>query len=94
METINGDLLINGDLICGDDGVLEATESVTCHFDLAPEGESMEKAKELFKDIPKGDFNLAGREVRVEGNCLVWGGIIYDYKTFKGHVTACCDYKQ
>jgi hypothetical protein len=93
METINGDLLINGDLICGDDGILEATGSVTWHFDLALD-ESMEKAKELFKDIPKGDFNLAGREVRVEGNCLVWGKIIYDYKTFKGHVTACCDYKQ
>ena len=93
METINGDLLINGDLICGEDGVLEATGSVTWHFDLSLD-ESMEKAKALFKDIPKGDFNLAGREVRVEGNCFVWGKINYDYKTFKGHVTACCGYKQ
>lgn len=94
METINGDLLIHGNLLCGDDGVLEATGNITWHFDLAPGGESMEKAKELFKDIPKGDFNLACRKVRVEGNCLVWSGIIYDYKTYKGHVTARCDYKR
>ena len=95
METINGDLLINGDLICGNDGVLEVTGSVTYHYNLIQDGERIEKAKKLFKNIPKGDFNLAGRNVRVEGNCHVWGGIIiYDYSPVEKHVKTHCDYKQ
>lgn len=88
METINGDLLIKGNLICGDDGILEVTGDVTWRFDLAPEGESKERAREAFKDIPEGDFVLAGRQVLVKGNCWVWGNIIYDWKTYKGHITA------
>lgn len=88
METIKGDLLIKGDLICGDDGILDATGDVTWGFYRAEELGCDDARLDLLKDVPEGDFNLAGRQVRVEGNCYVFGNIIYDEYNYKGHVSA------
>jgi len=90
METINGDLLIKGDLICGEDGILNATGSVIWGFALVREGESKDRITEMFKEVPEGDFDLAGRQIRVEGNCYVFGNIVYDPYKYKGNVTAGC----
>lgn len=89
-EIINGPLLIKGNLLCGDDGILEADGDISWGFALMDETHQKQQAEEMFKDLPAGDYDIAGKKVRVHGHVFIWDEIVCDLRTFKGRIVAAC----
>lgn len=89
--TYNNTLVVMGNLITGDDGILDATENVTWQH---KDGQTKEQYLAwIIANIPnfechQGDYDISGKKVFVNGGLFVYGDMVYDITTFKGRVSA------
>lgn len=96
METINinTNLIIRGDIICGENGILEVTGDITWGLRDCPssEQEYLDKMAKMAGIHIEGDYDISDKEVIVAGNVFIYGYPIYDEKTLKGHMVAGAQY--
>lgn len=85
-EIINDDLLVKGNVICGEDGILEAEGDIIWGCAFVDDEPRAAQVRELFKDVQEGDFNLEGRKVLVHGKVRIWGEIITP-DNWNGHMS-------
>lgn len=85
---INSDLVIRGNIICGDDGVIEANGAV---LHCAGDKDAFDGVISTIGDRPRttvtSDYDISGKIVKVSGHVVVRNGIIYN-EAYSGHISA------
>ena len=93
--TITTDLVINGNLICGDDGIIEAKGSVAvCAGNKDAFDNIISKLRDRHRAYvtASSDYDISGKIVKIAGHVVVRNGIIYN-EAYSGHVSASTGYQ-